>query len=59
MRVRRAQKGVVKGLPYPDRREAIPGGCGKNVVFFTLRNTSPLTTHTGRMQIYVFRVKFI
>jgi hypothetical protein len=50
---------VVKGLPYPDRREAIPGGCGKNVVFFTLRNTSPLTTHTGRMQIYVFRVKFI
>jgi hypothetical protein len=22
---------------FPDRRESIPGGCGKNILFFTLR----------------------
>jgi hypothetical protein len=22
---------------FPDRRKSIPGGCGKNVLFFTLR----------------------
>jgi len=24
---------------FPDRRESIHGGCGKNVLFFTLRKT--------------------
>jgi hypothetical protein len=22
---------------FPDRRKSIPGGCGKNILFFTLR----------------------
>jgi hypothetical protein len=25
------------GEHFPDRRESIHGGCGKNVLFFTLR----------------------
>lgn len=31
------------GLPghIPDRRESVHGGCGKNILFFTLRKTPP------------------